>query len=265
MMSTEVCNVKGVNYRISVAGQGDAMILLHGGHTNLDIWEDQFAFFAKHFKVIAYDQRGYGHTDTPSEPFTYEQDLTHILDHYGVDKAIIVGASFGGSVAIDFALTYPDRVKALILAGPAVNGNKLPFRMNVESVRCYMTAKKKGIHIAATKFESNRYWTYFIPKNESKRKRFMDIFRANGAFYTWNMKLTKKLQPPATSRLSEITAPTLILEPVDDLPFNINTCKLLEKRLQNALLIQIQDTGHLPNLEQPDKFNEAVFTWIQKL
>lgn len=94
MMSTEVCSIKGVNYRIFVAGEGDTIVLLHGGHTNLDIWEDQLAYFSdKNFKVIAYDQRGYGHTDIPLEPFAYEEDVRHILDHFGVEKAIIIGAS----------------------------------------------------------------------------------------------------------------------------------------------------------------------------
>lgn len=262
---SEMWDINGINYRLNVAGAGETMVLLHGGHTNLDIWEDQIAYFVQHYRVIAYDQRGYGHTDTPSKPFSYEEDLRNILNHFDVDKAILVGASFGGSVAIDFTLKYPDQVKALVLAGPAVSGKKIPFRMNVESMKNYITAKKKGIHTAAAKFEQNRYWSYFIPKQSDKRQKFMDIYKANKAFYTWNMNLAKKLQPPASSRLSEIQVPTLIIEPVDDLPFNKTTCKMLEKSIKNSILIQLHDTGHLPNLEQPAKFNEAVYSWLQRL
>ncbi|UNK16552.1 alpha/beta hydrolase [Paenibacillus sp. N3/727] len=264
-ISPEICSIQGTNYRMTVSGQGETVVFLHGGHTNLDVWEEQISFFARYFRVIAFDQRGYGHTDIPSEPFSYEDDLKHILDEYMIERAILIGASFGGSVAIDFALTYPDRVKALVLAGPAVNGNKLPLRMRLESIKSYVAVKSKGIHTAADQFERNRYWKYFIPKQADRRKRFMDIFRTNEAFYTWDLKLNKSLSPPAAARISEIRMPTLIIEPGDDLKFNIKTCQRLQKGISQSELVRLPHCGHLPNLERPDEFNEAVYAWLLKL
>ena len=103
-------------------GEGDVLVLLHSGYTDLRLWDDQFELFGRYFKVIRYDIRGFGRSDKPSEPFSHFEDLKELLNYLGIDKAHLVGVSMGGSIAIDFTLQYPDLVEYLVLSGSSLNG-----------------------------------------------------------------------------------------------------------------------------------------------
>jgi pimeloyl-ACP methyl ester carboxylesterase len=86
------------------------------------MWDDQFAVFAQHYRVIRYDVRGFGKTDLPQVPYTDRQDLSNLLSFLGVEKTYVMGLSLGGEIAIDFTLDYPHMVDALILVGASVSG-----------------------------------------------------------------------------------------------------------------------------------------------
>src|SRR5205807_6862604 len=82
----------------------------------------QFREFARHYRVIRYDVRGYGRSETPTRPYSDVKDLLALLDGLGVEKAHLVGLSLGGRIAIDFALQHPDRVRSLVAVGPGLSG-----------------------------------------------------------------------------------------------------------------------------------------------
>jgi 4,5:9,10-diseco-3-hydroxy-5,9,17-trioxoandrosta-1(10),2-diene-4-oate hydrolase len=107
------------------AGEGRPLVLLHGGGPGASAWSNfgrNVPVFAKHFRVIAPDQPGFGLTDKPTEHgqyFTHSADaLKALLDELGVDKADLLGNSLGGGTAVRFALRYPDRAGRLVLMAP---------------------------------------------------------------------------------------------------------------------------------------------------
>src|SRR6266566_308505 len=107
----------------SPGSPGHPLVLIHGFTLDTRMWDDQFAVFTRHYQVIRYDMRGFGRSDLPAEePFTAVDDLRALLDTLGVSRACVLGLSLGGSVAIDFALAYPDRTSALVLVDPALRG-----------------------------------------------------------------------------------------------------------------------------------------------
>src|SRR5262249_53577622 len=103
-------------YRDS-GGNGPAIVLLHAATGTSEVWEKQIPTFRKEgYRVIAFDRRGWGRSTTTSQPGTAADDLLAILDRLGVQKAHIVGPAAGGFVAFDFALSFPDRVRGLVVA-----------------------------------------------------------------------------------------------------------------------------------------------------
>jgi 3-oxoadipate enol-lactonase len=101
-------------------GGGTPVVLLHPGWGNADIWSPLISVLPGRFRVIRYDDRGFGRSPAPAVPFSRVDDLRAVLDHARLTKAIIVGHSGGGGTALELALSDPDRVAGLILVAPGV-------------------------------------------------------------------------------------------------------------------------------------------------
>src|SRR5579885_3283194 len=115
-------DVHGTQLYFEVAGTGQALVLLHEGIADHRMWDAQFAEFARQYRVVRYDARGFGHSPMPPEPFFRHEDLRGLLEALGIDHAILPGASMGGATALDAALTYPQMVDALVLAASGLGG-----------------------------------------------------------------------------------------------------------------------------------------------
>src|SRR5512133_242038 len=107
-------DVKGARLRYTEEGTGEPLVLIHSALGHLGMWDEQAAAFSTHYRVIRYDVRGYGWSTGPEGNYTDHEDLAALLDYLGVEKAILLGCSSGGGIAIDFTLACPQRVVALI-------------------------------------------------------------------------------------------------------------------------------------------------------
>jgi pimeloyl-ACP methyl ester carboxylesterase len=114
--------VDGGKIFYEAAGQGPVIIMIHDGLLHRETWNAQFAVFAKHFRVIRWDRRGYGRSSTPTSAFSQLDDLFAVLKGLKVERATLLGCSAGGLLAIHFALDHPQMVTALVLVGPIVTG-----------------------------------------------------------------------------------------------------------------------------------------------
>ena len=99
-------------------------MLLHAGIADRRMWREQMPALAARHRVVALDLRGYGDSELPPAPFAHHDDVVGLLDALGLDRAALVGCSFGGKVAVDTALAHPERVSALALFGAPVSGNE---------------------------------------------------------------------------------------------------------------------------------------------
>lgn len=116
-------HVKGTRLYFEVAGSGPAAVLLHGFSLDTRMWDDQFDVLAREFRVVRYDQRGFGKSDVPTdEPYSGVEDLRSLLDYLAIETPHVIGLSLGGGLAIDFALTQPAMVDSLIVAGSNLSG-----------------------------------------------------------------------------------------------------------------------------------------------
>ena len=105
---------------------GKPFVMIHAGIAHSAMWDPQFAHFANTYRVIRFDQRGFGRTVTTTNDFSRRADLLALLDYFGVERAIVMGCSMGGGLALDFTLEHPERVAALILIAAGISGNQPP-------------------------------------------------------------------------------------------------------------------------------------------
>lgn len=131
----EYLKINNTNLFYSVTGEGEPLVLIHGNFNDSRIWDYQMDYFTNYYKVIRYDLRGYGKSDTPISSFSHCEDLKALFDSLKIKNATIIGSSYGGSVAVDFALQYPELVKALVLVAPSINGYRYPLRMMYEAMK----------------------------------------------------------------------------------------------------------------------------------
>ncbi|MGE0331790.1 MAG: alpha/beta fold hydrolase [Ramlibacter sp.] len=115
----QTVRVNGCDFRCDLRGQGPDMVFIHGEIHGMDYWEHQMAEFSKDYRCLAYDRRG--HAGTPATPFGYSvanqsRELRELLDHFGMQRPIIVALAFGTTIAANFAIDHPERVSALVIA-----------------------------------------------------------------------------------------------------------------------------------------------------
>jgi len=252
--------VDGGKLFYELAGSGKNIVLLHDGMVNREIWDEQFPLLAKTFRVVRYDRRGYGKSSDPQVKYSHIADLNQLFTKLEIDKAIIIGMSSGGRLAIDFTLTYPEKVTGLVLVGAVVSGFGYTSHMDT-----------RGGHFNPQKYSDPvKVHEYFIMDDP------YEIYSENRAAKEKVMKLIPNLarqnvvptQPAgkvAVRSLSEIKVPALILAGEYDIPDVHAHAGVINAGIANSKREIIPQSGHLIPIEQPALFNEAVMTFLNKL
>ncbi len=117
-----VVEVNGARLWYDEAGQGEAVLLLHGGLGDSELWEPELPALSARFRTLRTDLRFYGRSAGPAAPFSPQADVVGVLDELGIERAALVGLSYGGRLAIDVALARPERVWAVAAVAPGLSG-----------------------------------------------------------------------------------------------------------------------------------------------
>jgi len=251
----ELIDINGRNLCVKTFGTGEPLIFLHSSLLTSEMWDNQIEYFSEKHLVIAYDFCGHGKSELPKGAYSEYDDLKAIIDKKNLTKVTIIGCSYGGSVALDFVLKYPENVSKLILISPAVNGYKYPLRLTFESIRNFRNVQKIGIEKSVELFLKNKYWDYFIPEN---RETFKKLFIANRKFYHGNYSKKYILKPNAIKRLSEINKDVLLIIGDNDSVFNKNVSIKLKENINNMKYCEIKECGHLPSIEKNEDVNRII-------
>ena len=216
-------------------GQGQPLILLHGNGESCDYFEHQIPCFSSGYRVIAIDTRGHGKSPRGEKPFTIKQfaeDLHDFMDEKGIEKAILLGFSDGGNIALTFALKYPERVEKLIL-----NGANL-FPSGVKPL--YQWPIEVGYRVAKL----------FSKKSE----------QANRNAEMLGLMVNEPHIDP--SELSRLTMPVMVVAGTKDMIKESHT-RLIYKSLPNAQLNIIEGDHFVAN-KNADVFNKVVAAFLRK-
>ncbi len=251
------------------AGSGDPLVLLHAGVADRRMWEQQIPAFAASFRVISYDLRGYGNSSLPDEPFAPHDDLLAVLDGLGIGRAHILGISMGGTVALDFALSHPDRLASLIVCGSTPSGTSATpdIRTGWDAVGALLEAGKveEAIELELQMWVDGPFRNPDqVDPGVRERVREMDALAFARAMAEPEPEVLR-LDPPAVGRIGEIRAPALILVGGLDYPQKVEVATVISQEISGAQLAVIHGTAHVPNMEAPAEFNRLVLDFLNRV
>jgi len=235
-------------------GDGDPLVLVHAGVADARMWEPVLPALAAAHRVVRYDMRGFGATRTEPGSFSHAGDLCALLDTLGVERAHVVGASFGGQVALETAATAPARVASLVLLAAA-----LP---DIEpSPRLLAFAKAEESAIAVGRIDKAvevnvRMWAqHSTPEVQAlvadmQRIAFELQLREDA---DWD-----DLEPPVSARLGDITVPVTVAFGDGDVGDFEQVARRLDAALPDATLHEVTGAGHLLALDQPEAVTQLI-------
>jgi 3-oxoadipate enol-lactonase len=264
--------IDGGQLYFEIAGSGEvALVLVHAGIADRRMWDDQFLPFAERYQVIRYDQRGFGESSAPTGPFAYHDDLAFLLGKLGVARAVLIGCSLGGATAINLALSHPEIVDALVLVGSGLGGQEWPDPTSVELELFSQVeaAGEAGDYAAANEIEVH-IWVDGPERNPEAvsprvRERVREMNLQTFIRHDENEQAQPRaLEPPASERLGEIRVPTLVLIGDQD----VSAIQAIAEKLTTipgARKVVLPDTAHVPNMEQPEVFNQLVLDFLDSL
>lgn len=257
--------VNGTTLYYEIAGEGPALVLVHGLTLDTRMWDDQFALFAERYRVVRYDARGFGQSASVGDkPYTHPDDLAALLLHLAIPRAAIIGLSMGGRIAIDFALAYPSLTCALIPVDAAISGHTWSEDWNGHWMALVHTARMSGAR------EANEAWLrhpLFAPANEQPTvaARLRQMVGDYSGWHWGNRDPERRLDRPATERLREITAPTLVILGERDLADFHAIANRIADNVPGARKIVLPGVGHMANMEAPEAFNTAVLGFLASI
>ena len=271
MKKTGYVNIVDGRLWYEISGDGDTLVLVHAGFVDSRMWDDQWDAFTQRYRVIRFDQRGFGKSDPAQGPVSRRADLLRLLDELEVERAILLGCSMGGEVAMDIALEHPERVSALIVASGTPSG----FEMQGEPPRYVMEmieAAQSG-DLERTSDLQIRIWVdgpFREPEqvDSSVRQRAAEMNRIpvqHSTFFIADGQPVNPLDPPASTRLKEIRMPTLVIAGALDDPEILRAADVMASEVKGAQKAIISDSAHLQNMENPQMFNEAVLRFLDGL
>jgi pimeloyl-ACP methyl ester carboxylesterase len=250
---------------IRSCGEGLPILFLHAGIADSRMWLPQVADLCSTFKLIAPDLRGYGGSPLPDHPFAYHEDIANLLDQLGIDKAWIVGNSFGAHIAVDFYLVFPGRVAGMVLVAPVIGGFQASDEIIVFNEQEEQLLEQENIE-AATELNM-RMWLDGPSRGScdidpNLRSQVAQMQR--DAFHVPVPDGVEVVEADfvALERLEEISCPVLVLGGELDVQAAREHAYQIASRIPGARFQLIRDAGHLLSLEIPGRFNEILREFV---
>ena len=268
----------GVSLHLHEAGSGaPAFVLLHGFNYNLHSWDRVFDVFAAQGRVVAYDRLPFGLSErlvdgdwSGPNPYTGEAaqaQLLALLDELGISRAVLVGNSAGGQLAVEFALAHPARVAGLILVGPAI------YRGGVPPWAGWLLQLPQVDHLGPLlirRFGTNEMFNnlgYADPAalSDAARALSANTFAvANWDAALWEFNAATGAPPDLGPALPGLTLPVLIIQGEGDRIVPPEESVRAAEALPNASLVMLPGCGHFPQDECPQAFSDALTEWLQE-
>jgi pimeloyl-ACP methyl ester carboxylesterase len=248
-----------------MSGQGFPLILVSGG-SGMDLrqWDLITPALTQSYRVIRYDPRGVGKSDSPSVKYSDADDLNSLLDHLGIDQVCLIGLSSAGGFALEFAIQYPERLAGLVAAAPFIPGFEFSDTMLARLDRFNEAAMQGRESFLDRMFEDS----HFIPAplDRSVRAYAREIMGYNfdkRAGSDPNLQIP--LLPPLIEQLAIIGSPVLLIAGELDHPEVLRRNKYLLARIRSAEEKIIYQAGHNGPLENPDAFMDAMSPFLQAI
>ncbi len=243
-------------------GSGPPLILSHGFLMDREMFAPQVAALAPEFRVITWDERGFGETESDGQPFTYwdsARDCLGLLDHLGIDRAVLGGMSQGGFLSLRAALLAPERVRALVLIDTQ-SGTEDPERLPA-----YRQMQQTWLQVGPVD-ELAQAISGLIIGDPVVSEPWIAKWRA---LPRENMEATGDClfdRDDITDRLGEITCPAIVFHGTADVSIEMEMAEALCQDLPGCTgLVRIEGAPHASNLTHPDEVNGPLLEFLRSL
>ncbi|MCU1526542.1 MAG: 2-hydroxy-6-oxo-6-(2-aminophenyl)hexa-2, 4-dienoic acid hydrolase [Frondihabitans sp.] len=262
-------NFNGGSFYSDAQGSSEhpAVVLIHAGVATSRMWDPLVDSLTPDHRVLRYDTRGFGRTETEDVVFSDVDDLLAVMDAAGIEKATLVGASRGGRIAIDTAVEHPEQVTGLVTIGSNPSG--FP---DVE-----MTERENelfdlldGLLAAGEQSKLNRLEAELWAAGPTR-----DVLELDPAFletaYALNAENVRHLsdaptptpiEPPAYDRTVDIEVPSLFVIGEHDLSAELAATEYLLSTVPDSSGATFPDSAHLPSVERPEEFARILTGWL---
>jgi pimeloyl-ACP methyl ester carboxylesterase len=247
-------NRDGVSIYYESHGDGPAILLSHGYSATCRMWDGQIAALKDRWRVIVWDMRGHGESDYPQDQSLYSEaatvgDMKAILDACGVGRAVIGGLSLGGYMSMAFHLAHPEMTRALMLfdTGPGYKKDDARAEWNRMARERAERLEREGLAALGTSDEVRM----------SKHRSADGLARAARG-------MLAQVDSRVIGSLERIQVPALVLVGAEDKNF-LNAMDYIAKKIPNSTKVVVPNAGHAANLHQPEKFNDAVLSFLSRL
>ncbi len=240
-MPEAMINGQKIHYD-DTGGDGVPVILAHGFLMDLEMFVPQVAVLAPEFRVITWDERGFGKTRFDGQPFTYwdsANDCLGLMDHLGIEQAIVGGMSQGGYLSLRVALTAPHRVRALVLIDTQ--------------------AASEDPALTAGYQQMLDTWAAVGPVDELAKWKA----RSHGDIVEPGRCLLNR--DDISDRLHEIECPALIIHGTDDAAISLGRMQAMAEGLKDHRIVTIDGAAHAANLTHPEPVNAALLPFLREM
>jgi pimeloyl-ACP methyl ester carboxylesterase len=249
--------VNGIEIDYEDIGQGRPVLLTHGHLSSRTAWNGQHRALGDRHRVISWDIRGHGQTESPDDPAQYSLDLTvadirALLGHLGIARAVIGGLSLGGYVSLAFAIAHPDMVEALVIcdSGPGYRNAEARAQWNERAFARAAELEAEGLDGLAGRGREVR-------ESRSRHRSAQALAHATRG-------MLAQQGSTVIDGLPSIRVPTLVIVGDQDTPF-LAPCQYMAKKIPGARLEIIAGAGHSSNLDQPEVFNRVLRDFLDSL
>jgi len=257
-------------------GSGPPVLFIHG-LACWQSWLENICFFAREHRVIAIDLPGFGASPLPLEPISitgYARVLDKICDQLGVERATVVGNSMGGFIGAELAIRFPDRVERLCLA-PAIGLNmewvraqrKKDLSSIIENFLFFAlawVAVRSDIPVRRPRLRSKLLALIVAHPELLPGALILAVVRGNGKQVAVTPALEAMTRYPIRDRLGEIACPTLIIWGAEDRLVPVQDATEFEWLIPDSRKLIYEDTGHMPMLERPERFNADLSAFLDE-
>jgi 3-oxoadipate enol-lactonase len=239
---------------------GDPLVLVHAGVADARMWEPIVPALAQTRRVVRFDMRGFGQSRSWRGAFSPAADLGALLDAVSIPRAHVVGASFGGLVALEFAASAPDRVASLLLLAAA-----LPDIEESADLLAYAEAEEAAVTVGriddAVEINVRMWASHSTPEVQA-----LVAVMQRDAFelHLREAAVADELDPPVSERLHQITVPATIAYGDRDVADFPQIARRLHAELPDATLHEIANAGHLLALDQPDAVTQLILRHLER-
>jgi pimeloyl-ACP methyl ester carboxylesterase len=264
----------GVKLYYEEVGVGLPIVFVHEFAGDRRSYEPQMRHFARRYRCVAYNARGYPPSDVPAEPASYSQeqardDILAILDGLGLERAHVVGISMGGFATLHFGLRYPERARSLVVAGCGYGtdpGLRAQFQEEAEAAaRRFETLDLQESARAYALGPTRVQYQNKDPRGWEEFRAMLAEHSALGSALT--LRGVQKLRPSLYDlipAMREMTVPTLIMSGDEDDPC-LEASLMMKRTIPSAALAVLPRTGHGLNLEEPVAFNTCLSDFFHQV